>query len=172
MTNISEVSSATNNEWENKQLFQKSCTHPWAECFEIDTWWARLCVQLPLSCGLFSSVRLGLTAVQRGQLLSWPCPFTIPWTSRTWIGILLSRFENFSLVILPKMFSVPLAWSSSSPMSMIYRFDLSMVSQVSPMPCFVFYLLFSMTEWSNPCPLSPGLTAWAAHKPCCQRGFY
>lgn len=62
-----------------KQSFQRKW-HPWAEHFEIDTWWAHLCVPLPFSLSLevFCSVCLVLTVMQRD------CPFTVLWASRTW----------------------------------------------------------------------------------------
>lgn len=105
--------------------------------------------------------------MQRGQLLSQPHPFTVPWASHTWIDILLSRFENFSLVIWLKFFLC--LWHGVLLHLCLWSLGLIFLwcPKCLPWPilCSTYHFL-----WPSDLTLSPGLSGWVAHKLCCQWG--
>lgn len=67
-------------------------------------------------------------------------------------GISFPRFWKFASLILWKVFTIPLAYNSPPFMSIIYRFDLFMVTWVSctwNLQVWVFEKSFSFIGWSH-----------------------
>lgn len=120
----------------------------------------------------FCSLSVFIVVCCRG-FLSWSCLFGLLYASCTnFTGTSFFRLRNFSLMVLWKIFSVPLAWvSSPSPITFICRFHT--VPDVLDILCLevfrvniffdggihFFYLFFKTWDSSISCTLLVSLTS-------------